>query len=169
MNSKKIKVAYYDYVERWKPKAMKESATVVNWLIREVEKDGEGEVVIATVDVLLNNVRHPYDMFIYGILNKKQGKIDKVIFLTIEKFGMEKVKELYEQLNELGISLEFIEEGPVDEQFIEAYTFVKQRKAIWTVRKFELIGPISDEKIILHKDALHPNATIVSSIYRTKN
>lgn len=168
MNSKKLRVAYYDYVDSWNPKAMEESASIANWIIKKIEKDDEGEVVTAMVDVLLKEVRHPYNMFIYGILNKKYGKVDKVIFLTIEKFGMTKVRELYEQLSKLGISLEFIKEGPVDDKFIETYTYVKQRELMWTVGRLELIGPVSDRKIILTKEAVHPNATVIIHTYKTR-
>jgi len=168
MNSKKLRVAFYDYVDSWNPKAMKESASIANWIIKKIEKDDEGEVVTAMVDVLLKEVRHPYNMFIYGILNKKYGKVDKVIFIAIEKFGMDKVKELYEKLRVCGISLEFIKEGPVDDKFIETYTFVKKRELIWTVGKLELIGPVPDRKIILTKEAVHPDATVIVHTYKTR-
>ena len=168
MNSKKLRVAYYDFVNSWDTQGVKESTSLANWLIHKDEKDEEEEVVVAIVDVLLEEAYCPFNIFIDSVLNKRYRKIDKVIFSTIKKFGMSKVRELYEQLSKLGISLEFIKEGPVDEKLIEIYTYAEQRNLMWAVRRFELIDPIPHKEVICNIEPAHPNGTMVSHIYRMK-
>ena len=55
---------------------------------------------------------------------------------------------VYEDLTKAGIALEFLIEGPVDDNFIEAYSFVLTRNSIWHIKRIRnIISPLDN----LHK------------------
>ena len=81
----------------------------------------------------------------------------------------EKAKEdfaVYEDLTKAGIALEFLIEGPVDDNFIEAYSFVLTRNSIWHIKRIRnIISPL-DRNALLKAECINPSTDVRSYNYK---
>lgn len=171
MDNKKIRVAYYDCVDGRVPRKLKESIELVNLAVHDIEESGEYEVIIARVDVILkDSTILPCSAFAYSVIKGNFGTVDKVVFSTMMLFkAMRRIKKLYEDLTKAGIALEFLMEGPVDENFIEAYSFVITRNSIWHRKRIRnIISPL-DRNALLKAECINPSTAVRSYNYKKSN
>lgn len=168
MDNKKIRVAYYDCVDGRVPRKLKESIELVNLAVHDIEETGEHEVIIARVDVILkDSTILPCSAFAYSVIKGNFGTVDKVVFSTMMLFkAMRRIKKLYEDLTKAGIALEFLIEGPVDDNFIEAYSFVLTRNSIWHIKRIRnIISPL-DRNALLKAECINPSTDVRSYNYK---
>ena len=91
-------------------------------------------------------------------------KMESSDIIPTDEFTEDKVK--YEDLTKAGIALEFLMEGPVDDNFIEAYSFVLTRNSIWHIKQIRnIISPL-DRNALLKAECINPSTTVRSYNYK---